>query len=368
MTELHIDFETRSAVDLKTAGVHAYADDPSTDVWCMAYSWGEGPVQIAPQSAWIPQEPGYPHPFIDARDPVSGLLSALHEAPEQFTVYAHNAAFELAIWNRLMVLRYGWPPLEPSRVRCTMAMAMAMSLPASLDQAAAAVGLDIGKDMEGRRLMLQMSRPRAVKDDGTLVWWDDEARRQRLYEYCRQDVEVERQLTKRLLPLTPAEQELWTLDMRINDRGVAIDTRTVKRMISAADREQARLDRRMAKVTEGRVTACTQVAKLEDWIAERGVPVAGLAKADVTALLDREDLPPAVREALVLRREGSKSSVKKLVAMRDAVCTDGRVRGTLQYHAASTGRWGGRRTQFQNIPRPSLEQSEIEEVIRLFGG
>jgi DNA polymerase bacteriophage-type len=32
-----IDFETRSAVDLRKTGVYKYAADPSTDIWCMAY-------------------------------------------------------------------------------------------------------------------------------------------------------------------------------------------------------------------------------------------------------------------------------------------------------------------------------------------
>jgi DNA polymerase len=349
MTSAHGDFESRSTVDLKTAGVHAYADHFETDVWCFSWCIGEQPIET-----WTPGQP-FPAP-----------LAAHLAAGGTFTAW--NAAFELAIWNRLMVPRYGWPPLDPRQVRCTMAMALAMSLPASLDNAAAAVKLDVRKDTEGQRLMRQMMRPRQRKDDGTLVWWDDEARRNRLAEYCRQDVEVERQLTKRLLSLVPAEQELWTLDMAINDRGVGIDVRTITRMVAAVEREQARLDRKMAKVTEGRVTTCGQVARLEEWVSSQGVEVDGMAKADVTALLDRVDLPPAVREALVLRREGSKSSTKKLKAMLAAACADGRVRGTLQYHAASTGRWGGRRTQFQNIPRPTLSHEQIEEVIQLFGG
>jgi DNA polymerase len=349
VTELHIDFETRSTVDLKTAGVHAYADHFETDVWCMAFAMGEDDVEV-----WVPGR---------------GLEREIIRWIEKGgIVVAHNAAFELAIWNRLMVPRYGWPPLDPRQVRCTMAMALAMSLPASLDNAAAAVKLDVRKDTEGQRLMRQMMRPRQRKDDGTLVWWDDEARRNRLAEYCRQDVEVERQLTKRLLSLVPAEQELWSLDMAVNDRGFQVDTHTVNRMILAAEREQARLNRKMARLTGGMVTACSQVAKLECWLSLQGVEVDGVAKADVTALLETTDLPPAVREALVLRRDGSKTSVKKLVAMRDAACTDGRVRGALQFHAASTGRWGGRRVQPQNLPRPILGQEQIEEVIGLFGG
>jgi DNA polymerase len=96
--------------------------------------------------------------------------------------------------------------------------------------------------------------------------------------------------------------------------------------------------------------------------------VDGLAKADVTALLSRGDLPPLVREALRIRREGAKSSVAKLKAMRLGACDDGRVRGLFQFHAASTGRWGGRRIQPQNFPRPDLGHEDIEKVVTLFEG
>jgi DNA polymerase len=243
-----------------------------------------------------------------------------------------------------------------------------MSLPGSLENAAAAVGLDIGKDMQGRKLMMQMARPRSVMNDGTLVWWDDEARRERLYAYCKQDVEVERQLEKRLLALVPSEQELWALDQTINDRGVRVDLATIDKLLRAVEMEKTRLDGRMAKVTGGRVTTCNQVAELTSWIVEQGVVVDGLAKADVTALLDQPSLPAVVREALRLRREGAKSSVAKLKAMRLGACADGRVRGLFQFHAASTGRWGGRRIQPQNFPRPELGHEDIEKVVGLFEG
>ena len=345
MTHLHIDFETRSPVDLKTAGVHAYAEHADTGVWCMGWALGDGPVEM-----W---REGDPCPVADYV--ASGGI-----------VVAHNAAFELAIWNGVMARRHGWPALEPEQVRCTMTMAYAMALPGGLDDAAQAVGLEIRKDADGKRLMMQMSRPRIVGDDGRVIWWDDEARRARLHAYCAQDVEVERQLEKRLLALTSSEQELWALDQRINDRGVAIDLATVDRLIRAVEKEKIRVDRAMAKVTAGRVSACSQVAELEAWLGAQGVAVDGLAKADVTTLLGGP-LPSAAREALRLRQQAAKSSVAKLKAMRDGACADGRVRGTMQFHGAATGRWAGRRIQPQNFPRPALGQDEIERVVGMFG-
>lgn len=346
MAEARGDFETRSDIDLKTAGAHAYADGANTDVWCFGWCIGDEPP--------VTWEPGMDPPVRLFRHLAEGGVFA-----------AWNAAFELAIWNRLMVPRYGWPALPVRQVRCSMAKAYAMSLPGSLENAGAAVGIAQGKDLEGRKLMLQMSRPRSTLNDGTLVWWDDRARRDRLAAYCVQDVITEREVDRRLLDLIGPEQDLWVLDQEINSRGVRVDLATIDKLLRAVEMEKKRLDNRMAKATGGRVTTCNQVAELTSWIIEQGVVVDGLAKADVVALLDSVDLPVLVREALRIRREGAKSSVAKLKAMKLGACADGRVRGTTQFHAASTGRWGGRRIQPQNFPRPVLSHEAIEDVVEM---
>ena len=61
------------------------------------------------------------------------------------------------------------PRFDRSKTRCTMAMAYAMALPGSLENASAALGLTQQKDMAGHRLMMQMSTPRAIEPDGTVV-------------------------------------------------------------------------------------------------------------------------------------------------------------------------------------------------------
>jgi DNA polymerase len=59
---------------------------------------------------------------------------------------------------------------------------------------------------------------------------------------------------------------------------------------------------------------------------------------------------------LEIRQELSKTSVKKYTAMSEVVCSDGRVRGLLQFYGANrTGRWAGRLVQVQNLPRNYLE-------------
>lgn len=346
---VHLDFETRSLIDIKKAGADVYARHESTDILCMGFSFDDGPVHL-----WTNENE--PH------DDVYKLLEFIKLGGE---VIAHNAAFELAIWNYCGRRRYGWPRLNPKQTKCTMAMAYAMGLPGSLGNAAAAAGITHQKDLQGQRIMLQLSQPRRTKD-GSLEWWTKENapdKFQKLYDYCRQDVVVERELTKRLMYLSPKEQEIWQLDHTINQRGVGVDLLAVKSAIALVDMEKARLDMEMAAVTKGAVKSCTATAQLTKYLLANGIEVDGVAKADVLALL-QQDMPLACKQALLLRQEAAKSSTAKLEAMRLSACDDGRIRGLFQYHGAGTGRWAGRRIQPQNFPRNQLPQSDIEKVFQ----
>jgi DNA polymerase len=90
MTALHLDFETRSPVDLKKAGTYVYAEHPDTDIWCAAYALGDEPVRL-----WLPEGP-CPD---DVRQHIEG----------GGLVVAHNAAFERVVWHHVFTPRYGWP-------------------------------------------------------------------------------------------------------------------------------------------------------------------------------------------------------------------------------------------------------------------
>ena len=374
MPTLHHDYETASAADLKKTGVHKYAEDPSTKVWCMSYAVDSGPVKL-----WVPGMPCPPEYVACAEN-------------SEWVAMAHNASFEQVIARYIMAPKHGWPAIPITRYRCSMAMAYAMALPGSLDGAAGSLALADRKDKVGRVNMLKMSQPRrivkpgdgtytadkntaladanmgTILDDGTvIVWWGDAERREKLYAYCLQDSIVERALEKRMMALIPDEQELWALDQMINDRGTYIDLKSIRKARQVVAYEQDRLDQEICAVTQGAAAKCTSVAALTAWIEQQGVDVsAGIAKSDLLDLLEQSDLPPLVREALLLRQEGAKSSLAKLKAMEQGAGPDGRARGTLQYHGASTGRWTGRRIQTTNLPRPELlKQQEIDEVFEI---
>lgn len=278
------------------------------------------------------------------------------------SVIAHNAPFELVMWNNCAVKKYGWPRLKPEQVECTAVMAYAMALPGSLEKAALAAGIKYQKDMQGSRIMLQLCQPRDEKN-GEPIWWDDPEKYQRLYAYCAQDVEVERELHKRLMRLSLAERELWQIDYRINQRGIVADIPAIRAAIEIVELEKKRLDDEMRAVTEGYVMGCGAIGRLKEWIKSQGVDVEGLAKNDVAELLDSPGLKENIKRALLLRQEAAKSSTAKLEAMLlRADPMDARIRMTTQFHAAGTGRWGGRGIQPQNMPRPRISQEEIDSI------
>jgi DNA polymerase len=347
-TILHLDFETRSTLDLKEVGLYNYARHPTTDVWCMAWAFDDEEPVI-----WTP----------DGGDMEARVWNWLYNARahDGHNICAHNAHFEEEIYAEIMQKRYGWPAIDSETLwQCTMEMAYAMALPGKLENCAAALGIEQRKDLQGGRLMLQMAQPRT---DNPLTWWDDPDRLIRLYEYCRQDVKVEREIYKRLLPLSKEERQVSLMSHRINQRGIYVDQPSVKAAIEIVESTQRILASKLFTVTSGSVGYPSEVAILTKWVRSRGVDVDGIAKQDVVDLLANDRLPDDVRRALEIRQEFAKTSAAKLYPMLGTASADGRLRGMFQYHGASTGRWAGRKVQLHNLPRPTMSAVQIEQAI-----
>jgi DNA polymerase bacteriophage-type len=344
--KLHVDFETRDEVDLKKQGLAVYVESPHLDILCMAHAIGEEEVQL-----WIP---GMPFPI--------DLAIHLSEGGE---FHAHNAAFEFAVWNSVGVKKYGFPPLKIEQVHCNMVNAYAMGLPGSLEKLAIALNLDAKKDMAGNRAMMQLSKPREIKEDGTIVWWEKKdvpAKYEALYAYCKQDVNVERSAGKLIKPISKQERQVWLLDQKINARGIQIDIESVRLAEKMILDEKDRLDKEINTITDGAVEACSSATQIGNYLRSQGVEVDSVAKDQVLALL-KTDLPGVCRRVLELRQEAAKSSTAKLTAMLLRASRDGRARNTLQFNGAGTGRWAGRGIMFHNLPRPKIKQKEIESLL-----
>lgn len=344
MSELSIDFETRSPVNLKRTSVYPYATHPLTDVLCLAWAFDDEEPEIWRPDRRLGYEFGVPLPI-------------WHHISNGGIFRAWNVSFERAIWREIMVPRYGAPPIADEQWIDTAAEAAAMALPRSLGQCAEVLGLSQQKDDEGYRLMMQMAKPRKPRKNepkDAILWWDDEQRRARLEAYCKDDVRTERAAKKALRRLSSKETQIYLLDQRINDRGIPVDLTLVRAAQRIVDRGQAEADAEIARITGGAVTEVTKAGDLVDWLVGQSVDTDSVAKAKVAALLEQE-LPEAARAALEVRADAGRSSLAKLKAFLEVTCEDGRARGCHLYHAASTGRWGGKHIQTQNLPRPLVD-------------
>jgi DNA polymerase len=344
---LYIDMEVRSATDLKVHGLDAYCADPTTKVMCMMYAFDDGPV------FWWLEDEEFPADIMDYVH-AGGL------------VVAHNAQFEFRLWNcvlRRQVLYFAELKLE--QMRCTMAKAYAMRLPGSLENALIAIGAEERKDAEGRRITLQLAKPRSKRGE-PLRWWtraEFPEKFQRMYMYCESDVRSERELDLFMADLSPQEQRVWEMDQRINARGIAFDRVAVSAAESLAESEKRRLDAEMQSLTAGYVGTCNSHATLVQWLGMNGVDTPSVDKASVLSLLASSSLPPAVRTALTIRQEAAKSSTAKLDTMLERASADDRLRFILQYHGAGTGRWSGRGVQLHNMVRPKIKPKDVEWII-----
>lgn len=347
-----VDFETRSPVDLKTCGAFVYFDDPDAKVLMAAYRIDDGPLKC-----WTYDQP-----------PPLDLWEAIRAGA---TIKAWNAQFETLGFD-MLARRHGWPQPRYDQYVDTAAAAAAMALPRALGDLGAALGLDVQKDKEGMRLIRKFSIPRKPKgvEPPGLYWHEPEDHPEdfaRFVEYCKRDVETEEAAAKRLMPLSDYEQQIWLLDQKINRRGIRIDRASAQAALRLAAKAKLQLDREMRLATAGYVPACSQPGKLVEWVEAQGATMTSAAKAEITDLLEADDLPANVRKALEIRQEAAKTSVAKLQAMLNRASADGRVRGTFMYAGAGTGRWVNTGVNFANLPRPRklFETAKEEGHLRI---
>ena len=355
---LHLDFETRSTVPFgRSKGAvtaYQYAHHPETEVLCMSYAFGDGPVY-----RWDPFLTDEPFPDAVVRAIDAGWILA-----------GHNVSFEWCIWNFLLVPRLGLPELPIEQTDDTAARAAIMALPRSLEEACKAMRLPIQKDKEGSRLMRQMAKPRKARKtedpDAGPYWFEDEERLLRLGRYCDQDVEAERALDKVLVPMGALNRRDFLLVHTANMRGVEVDVALAQRAQGVMDVVERRYGDELSGLTGFRVTSPTEIAGTKQWMEEvHGVTVDSLDKPSVIRLLDEHPDPEsAINRVLHIRQEAGKSSVAKLQRFLELAHHDGRMRENFMFHGASTGRLSGKGAQMQNLPsRGGLPWQQAERVI-----
>lgn len=340
MLEVTLDFETRSECNLKRAGAYRYARDPSTEVLCISYAFGDG-------------EPLLWHPGCDKPQDLFDAIEA------GAVLKAHHAAFERNIWRHVCEARMGWPHVPFKLWRCTMGAAAYRGLPLGLDVLSRVLDLKHKKDTAAAARVKKLWSPNKAKatkkNPNPPKWVDDPEGLQVMYGYCQDDVRAERDLDKIVGDLPPVELRLWRLDQVINERGIRIDVPAVESAINLVEQVEERLTVRFGQIMAGTgIETPGQRDKMLGWCHGHGVHLDDYTADSIKLALQGLAMPDSVREALQIRQALSLASTKKLQAMLDCVCPDGRARGLLQYHGAvPTGRWAGRLIQPQNFKRPT---------------
>lgn len=358
--KLLIDFESRSRADLPAVGQHLYARHPSTEVMCLGWKIiGEGEAKVLTM----------PGVYTDDPSETKEFKYAVKHA--EFVV-AHNAPFEQAMWKHCLLptttLGASLPYLPPEKWLCTLSMASILALPRSLENAGNALNLKIKKDVEARKLLLKMCKPRKPIQNikAWIEWVETDDALKRLYEYCRTDIVTEELLFEELTKyriFTKKERELWVLDQKINQRGFYIDKPMVGNILRLIEQEEKELSLELQRKTFYQVATVKQTKAFRDFLLTQGFDIPNLQKGTVDATieqLEKENNPAnsEVLDILKIRQSLGMSSTSKYQAFLNRVDDDGRVRDNILFHGASTGRFSGQGVQPQNFPRGRVKMTK----------
>jgi len=373
-----MDFETRSAVNLKTAGAYKYSLDPSTRPTCLAFK-----VVGEPTIYFLPFEV-VGRPWSALPEKLRNIWSSYIEEGAEFS--AHNAFFETCIYKNVLVKRLGWPDIPFRSFRCSAAKAAACALPRNLEGAGAAMDLRIQKDKRGHAAVMATCKPTAAWnnwkkrfDKGKAESWEEPPMFREpdtdpevfdvLYRYCKIDVLAEEQLDESLPDLNPLEQEIWFLNQKLNWRGLRIDIPTVEKIVNIMQTESKKKLKELDNLTMGLVTKPGARKSILEFLALEGIELPDLRAKTVGDALQGADISDDMKRLLEIRQALSKTSTKKYQGFLARANDDWRVRDILMYHGASTGRDTGTGIQPHNFPRGVIKiekdrpYAAVEDVV-----
>lgn len=369
MREMSIDLETYSDIDISKCGAYKYAESENFEILLFGVSVDGSPVTVYDLACGdtIPDE----------------ILAALSD--ENVIKWAFNAAFErICLSNWLKKHRpeyftgYSIPEdhagqyLDPTSWKCSMIWSAYMGLPLSLEGVGAVLKLQDQKLKEGKDLIRYFCSPcKPTKANGgrTRNLPEHDPEKWELFKkYNKRDVEVEMSIQKRLAKF-PVPEQVWDeyhLDQEINDRGIMLDMTVVQNAIAFDEKSKSALILQMQNLTG--LDNPNSVVQMKEWLSDNGVEMESLGKKEVAGFVKSSDgnANGNITEALKLRLQLAKSSVKKYQAMQNAVCRDGRAHGMFQFYGANrSGRWAGRLIQLQNLPQNHMDDlAEARAIVR----
>lgn len=348
MSAISLDFETFSRADI-SVGAYKYAEDPSTEVLILA-------VQVI-------SEPCSEVLTWDVRQPPNEATEILRNAiTDGWEIHAFNAQFEWCILKYVCSRQFDMPIPMIEQMRCTAAVCRSAGLPPSLGACAEFLKLDVLKDKVGKKLINIFSCPTKAGDrfthdtEGEVTVMGERLTYptafQKFVDYCAQDVRTEVAVADKMKPhaLKGFPLDWFHLDMRVNERGVPVDTVALKEAYRMYSEQEKIL---VAQFTELTGYTPSQTARVTEWLRERGYKQPQLNKLCKELSKKNDPLTDEARAALKLKSQLDYAAIKKIPAMLNMAMEDGKIRGSFMWCGAQkTWRWTSKTPQWQNMVKP----------------
>jgi len=354
---VRIDIETRSNLDIKV-GSYRYSEDPDFKVLICSYA----PLRKTTNGVAM----GKPR-RLDLADTTSTARFRDIILDPSFQKHAYNANFERVCLSQWIGMPNG-SYIDPLNWHCTAVRANVNGIFGTLDDVARAVRSPVMKDARGKALIRFFSQPISAKSKHTCGCTGFHSplthpvEFAQFEDYCDQDVMTEAAVAVSV-PDVPADvQAQYEADQRVNDRGVRHFRGLSKAALRQVTVEKDRLMLELRALTG--VDNPNSIPQMSAWLETQGYPMASLDKDHREEALADPMVPDIVAEALTLKGAASLSSVTKHKAMLNTRCSDGRIRGSLQFYGAHTGREAGRGFQPQNLPRYEAPTADRHALLR----
>jgi DNA polymerase len=327
---LHLDYESRSELDISKVGLDRYCTDKSTEVILGAYAFDDEPVKLwQPCLSDMPKE----------------LEKAFYDP--DIIISAWNCYFEKNITRWVLGI-----DIPIKRFIDVMILARYVSLPGGLGECGQALRLpadllkmDEGTELKnmfcfpakqgGQETLFGLSEPVYRNAESNPKEWDIFCR------YCVKDVVSERAIATKLKDFKLPEQEkiVFEIDYDINERGVYTDSELADGGSFIANTIKDEYSKRLHELTK--LENPNSRDQLLEWVQKQGYTFHSLGKPFVARALAGEcPLTPEGKEALTIRQQSSKTSATKLVGIKNQLSLDSRLRFQYSYLGASrTGRW-----------------------------
>lgn len=352
------DLETRSYADLRVVGGWAYANDPSTQIFSGVFVRGSECRVWSPLVSGIEASACRPEGLFDDWD----ISIHFEETPpildwlSEPWVFHNGHAFDAHVWGVA-----GFP--APVEWVDSLRIAKSRGLPGSLD----AIGeylFGVGKDAGGSSL-LALSKPHHK----TGRFLPLHARNLTpILRYNVMDVALMKKLWETELAgfENTFEARVLAADHRINRAGIPLDVKLAERIIAVETSLREMRGDDLERLTGGKLNRALlrSTPRFKTYLeTEHGLSLPNVQRGTLCELLDEADLDPEARVAIEGRIGETRITSAKLSRGLEGLARDDMVRDVLFYHAALTGRWGGRRLQPHNLLRGRLKPEMVDACI-----